>query len=1297
MVTKNVSANVRSFRTSLLDYVPGVMYGITIVAWNKFGHSPPLVAMLTRQKRQKGVPEPAYLIFYDGNKLMRKNLDDILNVPKETMGAANHSIKDIAIHVKTEDVYMVTSDNTVEIISMVTFQHSNLCTTDSTIVSIDVDWINHHLYIAASNKVVQCTLNCTACKVVVERTHGGIRQIKVDPYNGFFYWLQYQKLHRVDLSELPVKKATICPSLSHNSVTEFYVDYTNRRVVFANENNYAMSLNHDGSETSFHANIYNGLSSFSDVTSISMYNDKLIWTNGQEMFTEHYIAKEDKYDHDSFHIKGTFGGINVMHKSQQLNPEITVARNVTVTPTLPTELNITWKEPRVIKGPIEKLAYIVQWVSTGRSGSLTHQQKTNLHEVVIRNLDPGQQYSFKVIAKFNISDSFSSTDMVNGTTFVQPSPIILLNATQTTVDVTWWSSPDNSIKRHSIEYTELSSSGKAIKWISHENGLDKIIFTQNFTQYNTSFTGLKMNTKYAFRITVVFRSVEHYDWPKDTRYNFSTLADRPEAPGIPVFETLRPGIHEVNWTPRYDGGSPIIQYILQYSELGNTNSSWKTVYNGHDPRWVANDLPMDAYYTFRVAAKNLIGWSDFSNNSSAIYTPMAVLAGQELSTTLPWPVVVIGITVAVLVFVAAGIYAVIRSKRNSKQVMHKKTESTNHDIELATLRDLSHVGRTQANPLYITNIIPNEEDIAALPHFPRHLLSLTKFLGRGAFGEVYEGVAQDINGTTGLTNVAVKTLKPGSTEADKDEFLKEALLMSNFRHQHVIHLMGVCLDTDPQYIILELMGGGDLLLFLRSSRPSQNGPGLQLCHLGQICRDVAKGCQYLEEMHYVHRDIAARNCLVSSADVNNMIVKIGDFGLTRDIYKNDYYRKEGEGLLPVKWMSPESIKDGVFTTQSDVWAYGVLMWEVMTLGQQPYPACTNVEVFNFVREGGRLDKPESCPEELYKLMTSCWNSHADMRPSFTRILEILKQYKLKTESQQNGAYRANGQHGSLRLTPTGRKKRLSLLCAEGKKEPAVMEDLLGRTQEPIVGRQKRAVSFDGKSSQSYRKSSKIDDTNYTNMSGNSGSTPKYLKVFDASSPSVFPLIRNSKKKKAQKTGIDYAIVSHNKNCRPEVKATTPPFENLVSDIPTAFNQANRHTTSIEEDNDSPNRLTDARRSSFGKGRRRSRDNKRAVLYAQLAMDDPEQVENQTHMMDHIHKSHEISKMSDMANNNYNNENINDVRSVGNDNYKEPDWKTNVNPIRCDTTSPKQRPTLSCEMTSPKQRPNHLQNVTPQLV
>lgn len=213
--------------------------------------------------------------------------------------------------------------------------------------------------------------------------------------------------------------------------------------------------------------------------------------------------------------------------------------------------------------------------------------------------------------------------------------------------------------------------------------------------------------------------------------------------------------------------------------------------------------------------------------------------------------------------------------------------------------------------------------------------------------------------------------------------------MSNFKHENIVCLVGICFDTESISLIMEHMEAGDLLSYLRAARATSSGqvrlqlplspptlfklfplqdPGLSLSELLAMCIDVANGCSYLEDMHFVHRDLACRNCLVTEAASGTdrrRTVKIGDFGLARDIYKSDYYRKEGEGLLPVRWMSPESLVDGVFTTQSDVWAFGVLCWEILTLGQQPYAARNNFEVLAHVKEGGRLQQPPICPEKLW--------------------------------------------------------------------------------------------------------------------------------------------------------------------------------------------------------------------------------------------------------------------------------------------------------------------------------------------
>ncbi|KAM6989216.1 insulin receptor-like [Tautogolabrus adspersus] len=293
-----------------------------------------------------------------------------------------------------------------------------------------------------------------------------------------------------------------------------------------------------------------------------------------------------------------------------------------------------------------------------------------------------------------------------------------------------------------------------------------------------------------------------------------------------------------------------------------------------------------------------------------------------------------------------------------------------------------------SNPEYLSANDVYEEDEWEVA---RDKINILRELGQGSFGMVYEGIAKDIIKGEGDTLVAVKTVNESASLRERIEFLNEASVMKAFNCHHVVRLLGVVSKGQPTLVVMELMTHGDLKSYLRSLRPdSENNPGRPpptLKEMIQMAAEIADGMAYLNAKKFVHRDLAARNCMVA----HDLTVKIGDFGMTRDIYETDYYRKGGKGLLPVRWMAPESLKDGVFTANSDCWSFGVVLWEISTLAEQPYQGLSNEQVLKFVMDGGFLDRPDNCADRLHNLMQMSWQYNPKMRPAFQEIIEMLRE------------------------------------------------------------------------------------------------------------------------------------------------------------------------------------------------------------------------------------------------------------------------------------------------------------------
>ncbi|XP_035511900.1 LOW QUALITY PROTEIN: tyrosine-protein kinase Srms-like [Morone saxatilis] len=249
---------------------------------------------------------------------------------------------------------------------------------------------------------------------------------------------------------------------------------------------------------------------------------------------------------------------------------------------------------------------------------------------------------------------------------------------------------------------------------------------------------------------------------------------------------------------------------------------------------------------------------------------------------------------------------------------------------------------------------------------PREEFRLHKKLGEGHFGEVWEALW-----TTENRKVAIKTLKQEDTK--QDEFVKEVQALKSLHHPKLIQLLAMCSRGEPVYIVTELMSKGSLKSYLASAE----GQVLTSAHLIYMGSQIAEGMAYLEDRNIVHRDLAARNILVG----DDLVCKVADFGLAR-IIKDSVYTASRSTKIPVRWTAPEAAIYQRFSVKSDVWSFGVLLYEMMSRGKMPYEGKSNKEVLDLLSSGFRLPCPTRCPQNIYRIMMDCWAAEPSKRPSF---------------------------------------------------------------------------------------------------------------------------------------------------------------------------------------------------------------------------------------------------------------------------------------------------------------------------
>ncbi|CAH1253267.1 NTRK2 [Branchiostoma lanceolatum] len=358
--------------------------------------------------------------------------------------------------------------------------------------------------------------------------------------------------------------------------------------------------------------------------------------------------------------------------------------------------------------------------------------------------------------------------------------------------------------------------------------------------------------------------------------------------------------------------------------------------------------------------------------------------------------IAVAVSSVVFIVVAIVLYC-MRSRKMSRRdcnvngsaaPLQRSTSESNGEV---VSRDSLRLSRLHVveNPNYF-----RDSKELVIRHIQRDTIHFVGELGEGAFGRVYLGKCEKLNADEDASLVAVKTLKEMSVEDARKDFDREAELLTNMQHENIVKFYGVCTEGEPWLMIFEYMENGDLNNYLRSHGPDAvfliKNPAshkeLSNLELLQISVQVAAGVEYMASQHFVHRDLATRNCLVGE----KLVVKIGDFGMSRDIYSTDYYRVGGHTMLPVRWMPPESVLYRKFTIESDIWSFGVVLWEIFTFGKQPWYELANHEVIECITSGRLLGCPRGCPRNVRSLMLGCWKKTPAQRINIQDIHKKLK-------------------------------------------------------------------------------------------------------------------------------------------------------------------------------------------------------------------------------------------------------------------------------------------------------------------
>ncbi|XP_068173500.1 tyrosine-protein kinase receptor UFO [Antennarius striatus] len=514
---------------------------------------------------------------------------------------------------------------------------------------------------------------------------------------------------------------------------------------------------------------------------------------------------------------------------------------------------------------------------------------------------------------------------------------------------------------------------------------EKLIHNQNVNIPPAThlIEGLEPHGLYAIRVAC-HSSQGPSDW--SPWVELRTKEGVPENPPVNVTAVLNGTEVLMTWQePPGKLNGDLRGYLVQYS----TPTQQLVLDTGLDTELSINLSTPLSNVSYRVCAYTGAGEGPWTPTQTLTLTAPEMEEFRGVST-LPafswhWWYVVMAIAGAVSIAVLMAVYVAKLRRKETRfgEAFEPMMESGELVVRYRARRTYSRrTTEATLNTLGISDELKQKlQDVMV----DRHKLTLGKTLGEGEFGSVMEGL---LTQEESVLKVAVKTMKIAiCTRTEMEDFLREAACMKEFDHPNVMRLLGVCLQTvesegyPSPVVILPYMKHGDLHSYLLYSRLGDCPVYLPSQMLVKFMTDIARGMEYLSSKNFIHRDLAARNCMLNE----NMNVCVADFGLSKKIYNGDYYRQGRISKMPVKWIAIESLADRVYTTKSDVWSFGVTMWEIATRGQTPYPGVENSEIYDYLRQGNRLKQPPDCLDCIYALMFSCWLLSPKDRPSFESL------------------------------------------------------------------------------------------------------------------------------------------------------------------------------------------------------------------------------------------------------------------------------------------------------------------------